>query len=259
MLPYKIYLQFYYSINKMIISSKDNALIKKVSSLSDKKYRKLYGQFIVESVKAVGECLKAKMDVEIIICTQDLAPNYPNAQVVTDAVFSKISTEKSPQGVLAVVNIPKKELSAPKGDCLLLDRLQDPGNLGTIIRTANAAGYDDIYLVNCTDAYSPKAIRASMGGVFNVNLYEGSLEQVLKVLDGVQILSADMDGENVFSFIPNNRYCLCIGNEGNGLSEELMTRSDNTVKIPMRGSCESLNAAISAAIAMYALKNNQRR
>ena len=259
MLPYKIYLQFYYSINKMIISSKDNALIKKVSSLSDKKYRKLYGQFIVESVKAVGECLKAKMDVEIIICTQDLAPNYPNAQVVTDAVFSKISTEKSPQGVLAVVNIPKKELSAPKGDCLLLDRLQDPGNLGTIIRTANAAGYDDIYLVNCTDAYSPKAIRASMGGVFNVNLYEGSLEQVLKVLDGVQILSADMDGENVFSFIPNDRYCLCIGNEGNGLSEELMTRSDNTVKIPMRGSCESLNAAISAAIAMYALKNNQRR
>ena len=259
MLPYKIYLQFYYSINKMIISSKDNALIKKVSSLSDKKYRKLYGQFIVESVKAVGECLKAKMDVEIIICTQDLAPNYPNAQVVTDAVFSKISTEKSPQGVLAVVNIPKRELSAPKGDCLLLDRLQDPGNLGTIIRTANAAGYDDIYLVNCTDAYSPKAIRASMGGVFNVNLYEGSLEQVLKVLDGVQILSADMDGENVFSFIPNNRYCLCIGNEGNGLSEELMTRSDNTVKIPMRGSCESLNAAISAAIAMYALKNNQRR
>lgn len=259
MLPYKIYLQFYYSINKMIISSKDNALIKKISSLSDKKYRKLYGQFIVESVKAVGECLKAKMDVEIIICTQDLAPNYPNAQVVTDAVFSKISTEKSPQGVLAVVNIPKKELSAPKGDCLLLDRLQDPGNLGTIIRTANAAGYDDIYLVNCTDAYSPKAIRASMGGVFNVNIYEGSLEQVLKVLDGVQILSADMDGENVFSFIPNNRYCLCIGNEGNGLSEELMTRSDNTVKIPMRGSCESLNAAISAAIAMYALKNNQRR
>lgn len=259
MLPYKIYLQFYYSINKMIISSKDNALIKKVSSLSDKKYRKLYGQFIVESVKAVGECLKAKMDVEIIICTQDLALNYPNAQVVTDAVFSKISTEKSPQGVLAVVNIPKRELSAPKGDCLLLDRLQDPGNLGTIIRTANAAGYDDIYLVNCTDAYSPKAIRASMGGVFNVNLYEGSLDQVLKVLDGVQILSADMDGENVFSFIPNDRYCLCIGNEGNGLSEELMTRSDNTVKIPMRGSCESLNAAISAAIAMYALKNNQRR
>lgn len=243
----------------MIISSKDNALIKKVSSLSDKKYRKLYGQFIVESVKAVDECIKADMDVEVILCTQDLAPNYPKAQVVTDAVFSKISTEKSPQGVLAVVNIPHKNLCAPKGDCLLLDRLQDPGNLGTIIRTANAAGYEDMYLINCTDAYSPKAVRASMGGVFNVNLYEGSLEEVLNVIDGVQILSADMDGEDVFSFVPKGKYCLCIGNEGNGLSDEVITRSDNTVKIPMRGSCESLNAAISAAIAMYALKNNQRR
>ncbi|MGN1104028.1 MAG: TrmH family RNA methyltransferase [Candidatus Coproplasma sp.] len=243
----------------MIISSRDNPLIKKVSSLSDKKYRKLYGQFIVESVKAVGECIKANMDVDVIICTQNLSDNYPDAQVVTDAVFSKISTEKSPQGVLAVVNIPQNTLCAPKGDCLLLDRLQDPGNLGTIIRTANAAGYDDIYLINCTDAYSPKAIRASMGGVFNVNIYEGSLEEVLSVLDGVQILSADMDGENVFSFVPEKRYCLCIGNEGNGLSDEVMARSDNTVKIPMRDSCESLNAAISAAIAMYALKNNQRR
>ncbi|MGN0812817.1 MAG: TrmH family RNA methyltransferase [Candidatus Coproplasma sp.] len=243
----------------MIISSKDNALIKKVSSLSDKKYRKLYGQFIVESVKAVSECIKANMDVDVIICTENLSKSFPDAQIVTDAVFSKISTEKSPQGVLAVVNIPNKELCAPVGDCLLLDRLQDPGNLGTIIRTANAAGYGDIYLVNCTDAYSPKAIRASMGGVFNVNLYEGSLEEVLGVLDGVQILSADMDGENVFSFIPKQRYCLCIGNEGNGLSDEVMARSDNTVKIPMRDSCESLNAAISAAIAMYALKNNQRR
>ncbi|MGN1061428.1 MAG: TrmH family RNA methyltransferase, partial [Candidatus Coproplasma sp.] len=162
---------------KMIISSKDNALIKKVSSLSDKKYRKLYGQFIVESVKAVGECVKAGMEVEVIICTQNLAGSYPDAQVVTDAVFEKISTEKSPQGVLAVVNTPKNTICAPKANSLLLDRLQDPGNLGTIIRTANAAGYEDIYLYNCTDAYSPKAIRASMGGVFNVNLHEGSLDE----------------------------------------------------------------------------------
>ncbi|MGN0807546.1 MAG: TrmH family RNA methyltransferase [Candidatus Coproplasma sp.] len=243
----------------MIISSKDNALIKKVSALSDKKYRKMYGQFIVESVKAVGECIKAGMDVEVVLCTENLAQNFPDAQIVTDAVFSKISTEKSPQGVLAVVNLPKSVLKAPKGNCLILDRLQDPGNLGTIIRTANAAGYEDIYLINCTDAYSPKAIRASMGSVFYVNLYEGGLDEVLEVLEGVQILSADMDGEDVFTFIPQEKYCLCVGNEGNGLSEEVIKKSNNTVKIPMRECCESLNAAISAAIAMYALKNNQRR
>ena len=243
----------------MIISSKDNALIKKVSSLSDKKYRKLYGQFIVESVKAVAECINAGMDVEVIICTQDLADKINGAQVVTDAVFSKISTEKSPQGMLAVVNTPENTLCAPKGNCLLLDRLQDPGNLGTIIRTANAAGYEDIYLYNCTDAYSPKAIRASMGGVFNVNLHEGNLDEIFNALEGVQVLSADMDGENVFAFTPEDKVCLCVGNEGSGLCDEVIARSDNTVKIPMRDSCESLNAAISAAIAMYALKNNQRR
>lgn len=243
----------------MIISSKDNALIKKVSSLCDKKYRKIYGQFIVESVKAVGECVKAGMDIEIIICTQNLAESFPNAQLVTDAVFSKISTEKSPQGVLAVVNMPENKLTAPKGNCLLLDRMQDPGNLGTIIRTANAAGYEDIYLINCTDAYSPKAIRASMGGVFNVNLHEGSLDEVFSALEGVEVLSADMDGEDVFSFNPQQKVCLCVGNEGNGLCDEIIARSNNTVKIPMRECCESLNAAISAAIAMYALKNNQRR
>ncbi len=243
----------------MTISSKDNALIKKVCALSDRKYRKLYGQFIVESVKVMEECIKAGMDVEVVICTQNLADNYPNAQLVTDAVFSKISTEKSPQGVLAVVNMPENTICAPKSNSLLLDRLQDPGNLGTIIRTANAAGYEDIYLVNCTDAYSPKAVRASMGGVFNVRLHEGSYEEVFAALKGIQILSADMDGEDVFCFVPKDKFCLCVGNEGSGLSDEVVSRSADTVRIPMRDSCESLNAAISAAIAMYALKNNQRR
>lgn len=243
----------------MIISSKDNAIIKKVSSLGDKKFRKLYGEFIVESVKAVDECINAGMDISLVICTENLSERYPNAQLVTDGVFAKISTEKTPQGVLAVVKKPEIALTAPTGNSLLLDRLQDPGNLGTIIRTANAAGYDDIYLVNCTDAYSPKAIRASMGGVFRVRLYEGGYEEIFNALNGVELLCADMDGEDVFSFIPSDRFCLCIGNEGSGLSEEVVARSAHSVRIPMRESCESLNAAVSAAVAMYALKNNQRR
>lgn len=243
----------------MIISSKDNATVKKITSLGDKKYRKLYGEFIVESVKAVDECIKAGMGISQIICTENLAERYPSAQPVTEAVFSKISTEKTPQGVLAVVRMPENTLSAPEGNCLLLDKLQDPGNLGTIIRTANAAGYDDIYLVNCTDPYSPKAIRASMGGVFRVKLHEGGYEEIFAALKDVDLLCADMDGEDVFSFVPKAKFCLCIGNEGAGLSEEVGSRAAATVRIPMRDTCESLNAAVSAAIAMYALKNNQRR
>lgn len=242
----------------MVISSKANPIIKKVSSLNDKKYRRLYGEFLVESVKAVDECLSSGMSVSEIICTAEFADKYPDAIVVTDELFARISTEKTPQGVLAVAKMPEKVLCKPHGNCLLLDKVQDPGNLGTIIRTANAAGYEDIYLIDCTDAYSPKAIRASMGGVFYVNVYEGSYDEVFKALKGTALICADMSGEDIFAFSSPEKFCLCIGNEGNGVSDAVFAKSDYTVKIPMRDTCESLNAAVSAAIAMYALKNNQK-
>lgn len=239
----------------MIISSKANPIIKKISSLTEKKYRKLYGLFLVESVKAVDECLSSGMQVEEIVCTQNLSDKYPGAIIVTDELFERISTEKSPQGVLAVLKLPQRELQAPQGSCLLLDRLQDPGNIGTIIRTANAAGYSDIYLVNCADAYSPKALRASMGGVFYVNLYEGGYDEVFDAIDGVPLITADMDGENIFAFDAPEKFCLCIGNEGGGVSDTVVNHSAYKVKIPMRETCESLNAGVSAAVAMYVLKN----
>lgn len=238
----------------MIISSKTNPTIKKIASLSEKKYRKLYGLFIVESVKAVNECLSAGMEVEEIVCTQDLFDKYPNALIVTDELFERISTEKSPQGVLAVVKLPQTELKAPQGSCLLLDRLQDPGNIGTIIRTANAAGYTDIYLVNCADVYSPKAVRASMGGVFYVRLHEGGYDEVFNALAGVPLITADVSGEDIFDFKAPEKFCLCIGNEGGGVSDTVVNQSAYKVKIPMRETCESLNAGVSAAVAMYVLK-----
>lgn len=239
----------------MIISSKANPVIKKIASLAEKKYRKQYGEFIVESIKAVYECLAAGMAVSVIVCTPELAERYPDAVVVTDELFSRISTEKTPQGVLAVVKMPDTSVKPPEGSCLLLDRLQDPGNVGTVIRTANAAGYTDIYLVNCADAFSPKAVRASMGGVFHVDIHEGGYESVFSAINGIPLVCADMDGENIFDFTAPEKFCLCIGNEGGGVSDTVSERAEYTVKIPMRETCESLNAAISAAIAMYVLKN----
>lgn len=241
----------------MVISSKSNPLIKKISSLAEKKYRKLYGLFIVESVKAVDECLSSGLEVEEIVCTNGLSDRYANAVVVTDELFERISTEKSPQGVLAVAKLPQKQLAAPEGNCLLLDRLQDSGNIGTIIRTANAAGYTDIYLVNCADPYSPKAIRASMGGVFYVNLYEGGYDEIFEVLKGVPLITADMSGEDIFKFRAPEKFCLCIGNEGGGVSDTVVDKSAYKVRIPMRETCESLNAGVSAAVAMYVLKNKK--
>lgn len=240
----------------MVISSRSNPLVKKIVALGDKKFRRVCGEYVVEGVKPVAECLKAGMPVTEIICTQSLSEAFSGSTVVSDGIFSHISSEKTPQGVLATVKIPDISVKPPKGRCLLLDRLQDPGNVGTIIRTANAAGFDDIYTVDCADAFSPKAVRASMSGIFFVNIRCGSYEEVFKALDGVPLICADMNGRDVFSYIPPKRFCLAIGNEGNGVGSEVEAFASATVRIPMRATCESLNAAVSAAVAMYALKNN---
>lgn len=238
----------------MVIQSKLNPTVKKIISLQDKKYRKQYGEYLVEGIKPVNECINAGKEVVKVVCTEEYASDFENAFVVSKAVFEYMSTEKTPQYVMAVVKLPSTALSVPSGKVLLLDRLQDPGNLGTIIRTANAAGYNDIYLINCTDPFSPKCVRASMSGIFFVNLHIGSFGDVLTVLKDIPFICADMDGENIFEFMPPSSYCLCIGNEGNGISDEIINKATYKVRIPMDESCESLNAAISAGIAMYQLK-----
>ena len=239
----------------MIITSKSNSIIKDIIKLqSDKKFRIAEKSYIVEGIKPVKECIAAGLDIRKIICTEELSDTFNSAQMVSESVFNAISSEKTPQGVLAIVGLPENELQPPKNSCILLDRLQDPGNFGTIIRTANAAGYSEIYAINCTDAYSPKAVRASMSGIFFVKVYAGTCEEILSVLEGVPLICADMSGEDIFNFVPPEKFCLCIGNEGGGLSAEIKDKSHFKVKIPMQETCESLNAAVSAGIVMYQLK-----
>lgn len=243
----------------MVITSKSNPLIKEISKLSDKKFRKELGLYVVEGTKPVNECIAAGGEMKNIVCTEKLAVNYGGSVVVSDEVFAFISSEKTPQGVIATVKIPKNCIKPPESSCILLDRLQDPGNLGTIIRTANAAGYKEIYMTGCTDPYSQKAVRASMSGIFFTTVYQGTEEEVLSALKDVPVVCADMDGENIFEFTPPDKFCLCIGNEGSGISDNINKKSDFKVKIPMADSCESLNAAVSAGIAMYVLKEYKVR
>lgn len=243
----------------MVITSKYNPLIKEIAKLSDKKYRKICGKYVVEGIKPVRECISAGCTILNIICVEGLESEFENAVIVSRAVFESVSSEVTPQGVLAVVELPSNKLKAPQDSCILLDRLQDPGNLGTVIRTANAAGYSEIYLINCTDPYSPKAVRASMSGIFFVKVYQGTNEEILGVLKGIPLICADMDGEDIFSFNSPEKFCLCIGNEGNGMSQEIMKRARFKVSIPMRETCESLNAAVSAGIVMYHLKYDKKR
>ena len=130
--------------------------------------------------------------------------------------------------------------------------------MGAILRTANAAGYSQVYLTaECADPYAPKSVRASMSGLFFTKLCRGKREDILSALQGSPIIVADMDGENVFTFSSPKAFTLAIGNEANGISEETQKSATHTVKIPMRETQESLNAAVSAGIIMYVLNKDE--
>lgn len=239
-----------------MITSRSNALIKLVRSLSDKSARDETGLFIVEGVKSVKEAFASGFTVKTVVATEKglslLGKSPVPAELVSDDVFKTISGETSPQGVLALVYKPENGASFPKGFCVFLDEVKDPSNVGAIIRTAAAAGYDDVYLADCADAYNAKAVRASMGGIFKVALHVGSREALLDKIN-VPLVIADMGGENVFNRKPAGKICLVIGNEGRGVSEKLKSLASETVCIPMQNGMESLNAAVSAGILMYGL------
>jgi TrmH family RNA methyltransferase len=242
----------------MLINSRSNQYIKKIRSLKDKKFRDEFNLYLVEGVKLVREVLSLSLPIESIIATEDgfnklaVAVNENLVTKVTESVFESISNEVTPQGVLAVV---KKQISEKidNGASVFLDGVADPGNVGAIIRTAAASGYKNVYLAHgSADAYSPKSVRASMGGIFKVNIIEGEREQLIKKIKE-PIVVADMLGKNLFEF-EKGEYCLVIGNEGNGVSEQLKKIAQHIVSIPMQNGMESLNASVSAGILMYALK-----
>lgn len=242
----------------MILTSRNNPLIKEMAALKEKKGRKEQGFFLAEGVKMVSECKRSGLEIGRTFVSESYrGETDENAICVSDEVFAFLSDEKTPQGILCSVRIPKPSLCPPKESCLLLDGVSDPGNMGAIIRTANAAGYGEIYLVGCTDPYSPKSVRASMSGIFFVKIYTGTREAVLEALSDLPVLAADMDGENIFSFRPPEKFALAIGNEANGISEEVFQKAQHKLKIPMRAAQESLNAGIAAGIAMYLLKKDK--
>ncbi|MBQ5926307.1 MAG: RNA methyltransferase [Clostridia bacterium] len=242
----------------MILTSKNNPLVKETVALKDKKGRKESSLFLVEGAKMVAECQKSSMAIERIIVSERFQGSVPeNAVVVSEDVFRLLSDEQTPQGILCRVKIPSREFVKPSESCLLLDGVSDPGNMGAIIRTANAAGYKKLYCIGCVDPYSPKSVRASMSGIFFTELYMGTKEEILPLFDETPILSADMDGENIFSFTPPKKFALAIGNEANGISREVFEKSQYKIRIPMEQTQESLNAAVAAGIAMYQLKQEK--
>ena len=254
----------------MVIQSKQNPVVKELASLKEKKGRRERGTFLVEGDKMFLECMESGMEIVRIALLADeerlalaetsfFKDRLPCGTVVLlgEDAFRAVSDEKTPQGIVAEVKIPQNAVVPPKARCLLLDGLADPANVGAIVRTAAAAGYREIYLADCADPYAPKSVRASMSGVFYTKLMRGTREEIIEALEGVPFIAADMEGETVFSFSPPEMFCLCIGNEGNGLSDSVRARADFTVAIPMQEPVESLNAAVSAGIMMYILGKNK--
>lgn len=242
----------------MIYSSKHNEIIKSAASLKDKKSRQNSGLYLVEGIKMIREAYRYGVEIERIFATEKalLELGEINAEIctVTEEVFNYLSDEKTPQGAIAVLKMRDLMPKNPTGDCMILDGVSDPGNLGTIVRTAAALGYKDIYGINCVDLYNPKTVRASMSGIYFVNYYKTEYSDIEKLFTGVEIVVADMCGEDLKEFKKQGRVAIVIGNEANGVSETLKSIASRTVKIGMEQNIESLNAAVAGSIIMYTLK-----
>lgn len=231
--------------------------IKRINKLKQKKYREEFGEFYVEGYKnALDTCLAAPDLVRAVILSRHASEKCMDAFerfspiVIDDIQFDKIKDTENSQGVISVHSV--KATDCDLGErIVLLDRVRDPGNVGTILRTCCACGYGAV-LNNCADVYSPKVARSGMSAVIKCNF---ALDLDIAVLKsrGYQIIAADMSGENAFTAKPiRGKYCIVIGNEADGVSADIMRVSDRVMRIP-QNNIESLNAAVAAGVLMYTL------
>lgn len=249
------------------ITSAQNEYIKKIAKLGSKKHREEAGLFIAEGEHLVEMALSSCFLIENIIMSESYYKKngdkfLKDIILVPDSVFSKISDAKAPQGVMAVIKMPDFKKSASEGKYIYCDNLQDPGNLGTVIRTADAFSFDGVIVSkDSADVFSPKVIRSSQGSLFNIDILVGADILTLKDLKekGAKITATALYGDSVklcdMKISENNIFV--IGNEGSGVSEEILKISDEVAYIPMTGKAESLNVGVAAAILMYEVKSRE--
>ena len=263
------------------ISSRTNPLVASLAKLDDSKFRRSEGLFLAEGIKLSEEAAGMPEIRYILIRSEDgladervlrIAERRPSGAkvcVLSEAAFDKISTEKSPQGIITVLAVPDRIhhfVTGPLGReyvdnmhgkrILALDSVRDPGNLGTMIRTASAFGYDHLCLIGCADIYNPKTVRAAMGALFRANIYvcdtvAGAFVPLKS--DGHRVIAAAL-GEHALTLGEDplrEDDCVVIGNEGHGVTEETLTLSDAVMRIPMEETTESLNAATAASVIMW--------
>lgn len=252
-----------------VITSKDNELVKDIKKLKEKKHRDAYGKYVIEGIKLVGEAIQEKADIECVVICEDCMKEeifdkklmYEVAKLncvyVTSKVFQTITDVSNPQGILAVIKRPEKtyKINYNEDIIIVLDGIQDPGNLGTILRTIDSANLKQIVVSNETaDAFNSKVVRSTMGAIFRVNIVKS--DDLIKDLanmkkHGFNVVVTSLNTDDSVYDIDYMKKVIVIGNEANGVSKEVQELADNKVKIPMLGKTESLNASVAAGIMIY--------
>ena len=257
-----------------MITSTSNPQVKKLLQLQKKsKARNEENVFLVEGLRMFAEVPEERVEKVYISESlynkkkQELKLERFSVEILTDSVFSHVSDMKTPQGILCVVKQKKYDieefLNLENPHFMVLDNLQDPGNLGTIVRTAEGAGVNAIFLnKESVDIYNPKTIRSTMGSIYRMPvIYVEDLLELLQIFRerGIKSYAAHLDGKNSYDKESyQSGTAILIGNEGNGLREEVASAADVWVQIPMQGQVESLNAAIAASILMFEVYRQRR-
>ena len=253
-----------------IISSTKNEKIKELAKLQTAKGRKKAGLYLLEGEHLVEEAIKEKAPIELIVVSSNRMEDYQylleqteiKVLVVSQEVFQKLSMTETTQGILAAVKIENQAEPPCTGRIIVLDAVQDPGNLGTIIRTADAAGFDAVVLgAGTVDLYNDKVIRSMQGSHFHIPVFQADLREYLPVLkkQGVEVAVTALhrDSKDYSILQGKSDVAIVVGNEGQGVSSEVIDLADIVVTIPMFGKAESLNVAIASALLMYKTKESK--
>lgn len=243
-----------------IITSKANNVVKNTKKLLQKKYRK--DSYLIEGWHLFEEAVNAQAQILHIFVLEEFADrvsDFSQVHVVTAEILADLADSKTPQGIVAEIAFEKQ--SAPsflKGKYLFLEDVQDPGNVGTIIRTADAAGYDGVFISqHSADIYNLKTLRSMQGSQFHLPIYRMKTSDFLKLAKQAQlpILATTLSKDSIDyrEVAPISDFVLVMGNEGQGISQQMMDEADQLVHISMKGQAESLNVAVAAGILIFSL------
>ncbi|MEI3606010.1 RNA methyltransferase [Pseudogracilibacillus sp. SE30717A] len=245
-----------------MITSIQNEQVKNWRKLHKRKFRMKMKQFLIEGFHLIEEAFNSGWEIETIIVQEGVQPpdwmSDDGIVFVDKRVFREITQTESPQGIAAIVGMQSFEVQI-ENFILLVDAVQDPGNLGTMIRTADAAGFSQIVLGTGTvDVYNDKVVRASQGSIFHIPIVQASLDETITRLKQENYTiwaSALRNAMNYKEAKIEGKVALIVGNEGAGISEEILQMADKIIKIPIYGKAESLNVSVATGILMYKMIN----